>query len=41
MLVGYIFAWGIHWAAQFSTIDGHWYDEVVPFLTPQFGRRIK
>lgn len=38
MTVGYVFAWGIHWAAQLCGLDGVWHDEVIPFLTPTFGR---
>jgi len=38
MMVGYFFAWGIHWAAQFYGLDGGWHDEKIPFVTPSFGR---
>jgi hypothetical protein len=38
VVVGYLFAWGIHWAAQIYGLDGHWYDEKIPFVTPSFGR---
>ena len=39
IVVGYMIAWGIHWSSQFSTLDGHWVEEYIPFLTPSFGRR--
>ena len=41
MVVGYIFAWGVHWAAQLYGMDGMWYDEYIPFVTPSFGRHEK
>jgi hypothetical protein len=38
VLVGYIFAWGIHWASQLYGLDHRWHDENIPYLTPSFGR---
>ena len=37
VIVGYFFAWGIHWAIRFYAIDGSLYEEAIPYLTPSFG----
>jgi len=38
-LIGYIFAWKIHWAIQVWSSDRGWVDVRVPFVTPNFGYR--
>ena len=38
LIFGYVFAWGVHWAAQLHGFDGQWHDENIPFITPSFGR---
>jgi hypothetical protein len=39
LVLGYIFAWGIHWAVQFWSMgEERWVEENVPFLTPSFGK---
>lgn len=41
MLVGYFFAWGIHWAIRFYTMDGSLHEETIPYVTPSFGIKEK
>lgn len=36
-LIGYIFAWKMHWAAQIWSVNAGWVDQRIPFLTPSFG----
>lgn len=36
-LIGYIFAWKMHWATQVWSINRGWVDERIPFVTPSFG----
>lgn len=36
-LLGYIFAWKMHWATQLWSLDKGWVDERVPVITPDFG----
>lgn len=38
LLLGYILAWKIHWAAQLWSSDKGWIDNHIPILTPEFGR---
>jgi len=37
VIFGYIFAWKMHWAAQFWSLDKGWVEERIPVLTPDFG----
>ena len=36
--MGYILAWGMHWATRFKDINGIWWDEKVPVLTPHWNK---
>lgn len=36
--VGYVIAWGVHWAVTFRTADGGWAEDVVPYLTPRWSQ---
>jgi hypothetical protein len=36
--VGYVVAWGVHRAVMFQTTEGWWVEEVIPYLTPGWGR---
>lgn len=37
LIVGYIFAWKMHYAVQVWTFDQGWVEEKIPILTPRFG----
>lgn len=38
MLLGYVVAWGMHWATRLRDVDGIWWDEKIPYLTPHWGK---
>jgi hypothetical protein len=38
LVIGYTIAWGIHWATRLRDINGIWWDEEIPVLTPHWGR---
>lgn len=37
LVIGYIFAWKIHYAVQMWSYDHGWVEERIPILTPLFG----
>ena len=39
VILGYVLAWKIHWAAQLWSVNVGWVDERIPILTPDFGYR--
>lgn len=38
LIVGYLFAWGIHWSARLRDINGVWWDEEILIFTPHWGK---
>lgn len=38
LLVGYVFAWGIHWSSRLRDVNGVWWDEEIFIFTPHWGK---